>query len=1187
MQPTSTEITIADFLPKYPLIDKIHNKDAKKLIAYDSEQFEQSIYNKKEFYDNRLQPSESKPEKKGELMNHQKIIARYMSTVTPYDGLLLFHAMGSGKACVAVGAAERLRAQNIQSGKKIKGMIFLARGPNILNNIAKELVYVCTDGRYIPEDIDKIKPEMQMAKIKRSLLPFYGFYTIDKFLKSIKSLTQSQIRSRFSNYGFCIDEVHNLRTKDSSNKSIVSKDYHQIHKFLHQLQYKKVILLSGTPMADQPSEIADIMNLILPMDKQMPTGNDFDQEFLVQDPEMPLIYTINPDTKDDLKQYFKGRVSYLKSVQADVKVQYVGDKVGLLQYLDIYADDMIPDSIQNKSYLDAYARDTQRMQEPSLMTNPAQISTLSSTQLNIDDSLTLDPIQNIGGTTGLFHNSQQASIAVFPNGTYGSTGFKQYIKEVKSSLLLKAKGITQSEYVLNQKPLDADQKPIPSLATFLNTRDGPGSDKLTDIENRLSQLSKISTKFANVIRLLLERVNAKDKMKRGSSFVYCNWVTGSGCILFAKILELFGFKKAIGGEKKPDLRYALLTSAVATDNQISNLIETFNTPENTFGDVINVVIGSKIISEGISLKNIRDVHILSPHWNYTVTEQALSRAIRAFSHNPIQKELKQMITVSVYLHATVPVVTTIKDGDEEISYDIDQSIDIAMYEKSEHKDITIKHIEYVVKESAFDCALNYNRNYRGKRYQDGSRECDYGVCDYKCNGIVEPIDLDPTQLDMSTYRLYYQNDRVLYLIRAIKTIFRSEFIISFAQLKQQYGVDFTEFELLSALNKIVSSNIPVYNQYGFLSYCTVYNNFYFLTNSPQNIVKSTLSNFYTKYPPIHSSVTFNDIVASQSIENYPKLIRKLCTLPFSSDDSDTSVSHDSTSNTKPIENTARLSIFMKFPRDIQELFLEAAHQSSLRKDINPTSRMFAQWILKLLRWYILEIELSVTEKEQPKLTTISALLYTTATGNSRFRWFDKTTQQWNDATDYIAKQCNSIITRMLNYQQQTPFGWYGISGYDKFYLKNATKTDLHSKGQDCSTMDTWKLYYILLKLNTPRIVRPGDQEISIPSKTEMLAFLNPPDATPQTQFQKMMVDNTISSDVDKMLRGNKYLDGIKTIYWYSNQKKQIQKKRLCMDIKELLGRNNYIIGEYLTAKQTDKTKKDRQKKLSRNLKQRK
>ena len=114
-------------------------------------------------------------------------------------------------------------------------------------------------------------------------------------------------------------------------------------------------------MADLPSEIADIMNLILPMDKQMPTGSDFDNEFLIQNPTNPLIYKVNPETRNDLVEYFKGRVSYLKSIQASVNVDYMGDNIGLLQYLNVYVDEMDPESIQNQSYLAAYKKDTQKL----------------------------------------------------------------------------------------------------------------------------------------------------------------------------------------------------------------------------------------------------------------------------------------------------------------------------------------------------------------------------------------------------------------------------------------------------------------------------------------------------------------------------------------------------------------------------------------------------------------------------------------------------------------------------------------------------------------------------------------------------------------------------------------------------------------------------------------------------------
>ena len=57
-----------------------------------------------------------------------------------------------------------------------------------------------------------------------------------------------------------------------------------------------------------------------------------------------------------------------------------------------------------------------------------------------------------------------------------------------------------------------------------------------------------------------------------------------------------------------------------------------------------------------------------------------------------------------------------------------------MYKHSEDKDIDIKLMERLVKEVAFDCALNYDRN-RSVGLVDNSRECEYSDCNYSCDGI--------------------------------------------------------------------------------------------------------------------------------------------------------------------------------------------------------------------------------------------------------------------------------------------------------------------------------------------------------------------------------------------------------------------------------------------------------------------
>ena len=56
--------------------------------------------------------------------------------------------------------------------------------------------------------------------------------------------------------------------------------YKEMHRFLHLIENKKVLLLSGTPMKDRPEEISTIMNLILPTNQQLPTGKKFLNKYM-------------------------------------------------------------------------------------------------------------------------------------------------------------------------------------------------------------------------------------------------------------------------------------------------------------------------------------------------------------------------------------------------------------------------------------------------------------------------------------------------------------------------------------------------------------------------------------------------------------------------------------------------------------------------------------------------------------------------------------------------------------------------------------------------------------------------------------------------------------------------------------------------------------------------------------------
>ena len=103
------------------------------------------------------------------------------------------------------------------------------------------------------------------------------------------------------------------------------------------------------------------------------------------------------------------------------------------------------------------------------------------------------------------------------------------------------------------------------------------------------------------------------------------------------LLELFGFSRASGLEQENNkkARYATLTSETSTDKQINIIAQRFNKPDNMHGKVIQIIIGSRKISEGFTFKNVQVVDIHTPWFNYSETSQAIARGYRLGSHKDL------------------------------------------------------------------------------------------------------------------------------------------------------------------------------------------------------------------------------------------------------------------------------------------------------------------------------------------------------------------------------------------------------------------------------------------------------------------------------------------------------------------------------------------------------------------------
>lgn len=1046
-------IEIYNFLPIYPEFDN----DIVEILG--EEYLEKgdanyNIYRKKEFYDYRLDKEERKPEQAGQLMKHQIIISKFLSSHTTYRGLLLMHEPGTGKTCSSIGAIERIRNET----SEYKGALILMKGDTLINNYIQELVFTCTcynydskktcvKGKYIPEDYyntdEKLTEDQKKRRIKKKISEFYEFETFEKFSRMIKKTTDPRdLIEKYSNYIIVIDEAHNLRTTDSQSQ------YESIYAFLNILKSCKIILLTGTPMVDQPEEIASIMNLILPPSQQFQLET-FEDDFLEDG-------KIRKDKIDDLKNHLHGHISYLRSMKSNIKKEYIGDL--RLRYFRLYAVNM--SDFQSENYKKAYILDTENKER-----------------------------------TGVYNESIQASLFIFPNGTYGTAGFSEFVEQKRVRSLKKDKSRT-----------------IYSLKSKLTDQIVKGT---STIRERLDRLRRFSVKYADCIEKLLENNNQ-------THFVYIKLVAGSGAILFGKLLELFGFNESKGGiSSQSSYSYSIITSTSATDTETSRIIKKFNEPSNMSGKNIKVIIGSKKISEGITLKNVQNIHILTPSWNFSETDQAIARGYRLFSHSDLERSGMD-VNVKIYLYCSLPMI-----GNQP---DIEDSIDYQMYQTCEDKDIAIKSIENVIREASFDCSLNRERNMVSSQF-DNTRECNYGTCEYTCDGFEDKsYQLSIAEIDQSTYNLFYDDKETTEFIKFVKNIFLTRTHMTLDELKKLSSVNM--FTIMKSLDMMMNNNVIIPDAFGYNGFLRYDNDMIYLTYNLKNNT-NFFDNYYVSNFCLQEYADLEDRLQSLYQENLPTLFQKMKEEEILSE---------------------KIKILQNFPIDMQELFLE---QSILSRNMGAENTPMREFFISQFTPFIITLE---------NETIVSTLLYQNKKENP-FRCLPKGKDEWEDCISE-SQDIFQKLTKKQEELEENPYGYYGIfeTSTGKFYIRDISdetkkkgKVGLTGKqkqttvftGRNCMSWDHKELIKVIhsIKLDSPPIF-PEDV-----SDAQMKKVMT------QQSFEK-----TLGDDLDKLYEEEQYKeiknafsvedyqqmsrpDKLRILYW-GRLSSGLTKKIICKTIQE-------------------------------------
>lgn len=226
-----------------------------------------------------------------ELAPHQAFVRNFMSFQTPYNSLLLFHALGSGKTLSAIGVCEEMRVYLKQMG--IVKRIIIVASPNVQDNFRLQLFderkLKLVDGLWTMRDatgnrlLKEINPmnmkgltkERVISQIKGLINNSYLFIGYIEFANYIdktqqvkgeyksekdkKSRMLRNLQNEFDNRLIVIDEIHNIRiSDDNDNKKVADK----LLDLVKSANNMRLLLLSATPMYNNYQEIIWLLNLM-------------------------------------------------------------------------------------------------------------------------------------------------------------------------------------------------------------------------------------------------------------------------------------------------------------------------------------------------------------------------------------------------------------------------------------------------------------------------------------------------------------------------------------------------------------------------------------------------------------------------------------------------------------------------------------------------------------------------------------------------------------------------------------------------------------------------------------------------------------------------------------------------------------------------------------------------------------
>ena len=828
----------------------------KKNISYPkttNKNFQSKIYKKREFYSHKipereqLNTYEEIKEYRDKICGknivpheYQTFLSKYINPNTPYRGILIFHGVGSGKTCGSIKIAENFKPLVEKYGTKIH---VLVPGSLVKENWKNEIVK-CTGNTYLKvknknEFQSKNEIKQNIKEAHNIITKYYKFISYKSFHKKVlgekireKVTVGNKVIKKFrktkdgdyerdvsvdrieylNNSLIIIDEAHHLTDNDIGDALL---------KVIHNSVNLKIVLLTATPMKNLADDIIYLINFIRPKNDKISRDKVFTSE------------------KGHKMKFKEGGIKYLK----DMTRGYVSYVRG--------ADPLTFAEKVDKGEVPPGLLFTKLVRCPML---DFQLNVYNQALKSIDDALD--------------KRTTSVSNFVFPGiendklvGLYGTDGINTIKNQLKSYNIQINENIKKN--ILNTKNDNMDYIYLDNEKTI--------TGKFLELDN----LKHFSIKFNTILKNLNKLINDR----KGTAFIYSNYVKvgieifeqillQNGCLEFNEDQNNYNIQqntkcyycgKEFNKHPIPDHEFYPITFISITGASEDNIyaqhedkmriINIFNNINNKDGKYIKYILGSQVMSESITLENIKEVHIVDAHYHLGRVDQVIGRAIRYCKHYAITNEKNPYPKVNVYRY-----VVSIKDG---------LSTEEILYKKAEQKYKLIKKVEHILKTNAVDCPLFRNINIfpeEVEQYKDCGtadkpcpEKCNFTSCNYQCedNTLNELYydkkkniykDIKQENLDVSTFSNKLARDEIDYIKTIIKKIYKiknyyllSDIIDNVYNLydpkkRKIYDKNFTYYALTELMpqneNDFNNFNDIIYNKFNEPGYIIQRNKYY-------------------------------------------------------------------------------------------------------------------------------------------------------------------------------------------------------------------------------------------------------------------------------------------------------------------------------------------------------------------------